>query len=64
MLTIPDFAGNLYFNTLGNILLNPRCGLVFIDFENGDVLQIAGDGEVIFKSPKSPHFKAPSVSCE
>jgi predicted pyridoxine 5'-phosphate oxidase superfamily flavin-nucleotide-binding protein len=23
-LTIPDFAGNLFFNTLGNFLLNPR----------------------------------------
>ncbi|MFL6535379.1 MAG: pyridoxamine 5'-phosphate oxidase family protein, partial [Pseudomonas sp.] len=25
-LTIPDFSGNLFFNTLGNILLNPRAG--------------------------------------
>ena len=28
VLTIPDFAGNLYFNTLGNLLLNPRAGLL------------------------------------
>ena len=27
-LTIPDFAGNLHFNTLGNLLLNPRAGLL------------------------------------
>ena len=37
-LTIPDFAGNLHFNTLGNLLVNPRAGLVFADFESGDVL--------------------------
>ncbi len=33
-LTIPDFAGNLFFNTLGNLLLNPRAGLLFIDFHS------------------------------
>jgi uncharacterized protein len=41
-LTIPDFAGNLHFNTLGNLLLNPRAGLLFIDFSTGDVLQLSG----------------------
>ncbi len=41
-LSIPDFAGNLHFNTLGNLLLNPRAGLVFVDFASGDVLQITG----------------------
>ncbi len=25
-LTIPDFAGNLHFNTFGNLLLNPKAG--------------------------------------
>lgn len=42
VLTIPDFAGNRFFNTLGNFALNPRAGLVFIDFDSGDVLQLAG----------------------
>ncbi len=35
---IPDFAGNLFFNTLGNILVNGRAGLLLADFETGDVL--------------------------
>ncbi|NGX94510.1 MAG: flavin-nucleotide-binding protein [Candidatus Afipia apatlaquensis] len=39
-LTIPDFAGNLYFNTLGNILVSGRAGLCFPDFESGSLLQI------------------------
>ncbi len=31
VLTVPDFAGNLFFNTLGNFLVNPKAGLVFVD---------------------------------
>jgi len=45
-LTVPDFAGNLFFATLGNFLVNPRAGLVFVDFETGDVLQLTGDATV------------------
>ncbi|MEN6080574.1 pyridoxamine 5'-phosphate oxidase family protein [Chromobacterium piscinae] len=45
-LTIPDFAGNGYFNTLGNLLLQPRACLLFIDFSTGDTLQLAGRAEV------------------
>lgn len=50
-LTIPDYAGNLHFNTLGNLQLNPRAGLLFIDFSNGDVLQLTGRTELILESP-------------
>ncbi|MDR9751156.1 pyridoxamine 5'-phosphate oxidase family protein [Pseudomonas sp. SZMC_28357] len=56
-LTIPDFAGNLHFNTLGNLLLNPRAGLLFIDFYSGDVLQLSGRTEVILDSPQIPAFQ-------
>lgn len=41
-LTIPDFSGNLHFNTLGNLVANPRAGLLFVDFESGDLLQLSG----------------------
>jgi len=47
-LTIPDFAGNLHFNTVGNLLLNPRAGLLLIDFDRGDVLYLTGQMEVIW----------------
>ncbi|WP_018998462.1 2Fe-2S iron-sulfur cluster-binding protein [Hirschia maritima] len=50
--TIPDFAGNLIFNTLGNFLKNPKAGLIFPDFETGDVLQMTGDTEVILDAPE------------
>lgn len=42
VLTIPDYAGNFFFNTLGNILLNPHVGLLFPDFQVGDILQLTG----------------------
>jgi ferredoxin-NADP reductase/predicted pyridoxine 5'-phosphate oxidase superfamily flavin-nucleotide-binding protein len=56
-LTIPDFAGNLFFATLGNFLVNPRAGLVFADFETGDVLQLTGDASVDLDSPEIAAFQ-------
>ncbi|WP_285710740.1 pyridoxamine 5'-phosphate oxidase family protein [Erythrobacter oryzae] len=56
-LTIPDFAGNLHFNTLGNILLNPRAGLVFPDFVTGDMLHLTGDAEVVLDSDEIAAFQ-------
>jgi len=47
VLTIPDYAGNMYFNTLGNLLANPRAGLTFVDFETGDLLQMSGRAELL-----------------
>jgi predicted pyridoxine 5'-phosphate oxidase superfamily flavin-nucleotide-binding protein len=41
-LAIPDFRGNRFYNTLGNLLGDPRAGLLFIDFASGDVLQLQG----------------------
>ena len=40
-LVFPDYAGNHFFNTLGNIHLDSRAGLLFIDFERGSLLQLA-----------------------
>lgn len=56
-LTIPDFNGNLFFATLGNILLNGKAGLLFVDFTTGDMLQMTGDAEVILDSPEIAAFQ-------
>ena len=45
-LLIPDFRGNGYFNTLGNLLGEPRASLLFLDFESGDVLQLQGQASI------------------
>lgn len=57
VLTIPDFAGNLFFNTLGNLHANPVAGLLFIDFESGDVLQLAGCTSLILDGPAVAEFE-------
>ncbi len=56
-LTIPDFNGNLFFNTLGNILLNPRAGLLFVDFQSGDLLQMSGTAQVLLDDPEIAAFQ-------
>lgn len=56
-LTFPDFAGNLHFNTLGNLLLNPRAGLLFIDFASGDLLQLSGSTRLILEGPQIKAFQ-------
>ena len=60
VITIPDFAGNLFFNTLANFLVNPRGGLAFPDWETGGLLQLTGDVEVVLIRPRSRTFRAPS----
>ncbi|GIL39700.1 pyridoxamine 5'-phosphate oxidase family protein [Roseiterribacter gracilis] len=52
LLTIPDFRGNRYFNTLGNLLLEPRAGLLFIDFDRGDLLHVQGTTEILWDGPE------------
>lgn len=56
-LTIPDFAGNLHFNTLGNFQTNPKAGIVFPDFATGDLLQMTGDVEIILESDEIAAFQ-------
>ncbi|GEL39511.1 pyridoxamine 5'-phosphate oxidase [Methylorubrum extorquens] len=46
-LTVPDYSGNRFFNTLGNLLANPRAGLVFPNFATGALLQMSGRTEIV-----------------
>ncbi|RDU98244.1 hypothetical protein DWV00_13040 [Trinickia dinghuensis] len=45
----PDYRGNQFFNTLGNLAVDPRAGLVFIDFEHGDLLYVAAHAEIVWE---------------
>jgi hypothetical protein len=56
VLIAPDFRGNAFFNTLGNLAINPRAGLLFIDFARGDVLLLTGATEVIWDGPDLAGF--------
>ena len=57
LLTIPDFSGNLHFNTLGNFVVNPHAGLLFVDFETGDLVQLTGTPELVLESPEIDAFE-------
>jgi len=56
VLTAPDFRGNSFFNTLGNLALNPRAGVVFVDFATGDLLSLTGEAEVVWDGPELAAF--------
>ncbi|WP_299044147.1 pyridoxamine 5'-phosphate oxidase family protein [uncultured Tateyamaria sp.] len=45
-LRIPDYAGNNFFNTIGNLMENPRIGLVFVDFDTGGLLHLTGRASI------------------
>ncbi len=45
-LRIPDYAGNNFFNTIGNLVADSRVGLLFVDFATGGLLQVTGRAEV------------------
>ena len=49
-----DVRGNNFFNTLGNILSDRRVSLLFIDFDSGRQLRIAGDATIVAPSTSSP----------
>jgi hypothetical protein len=56
-LSMPDFVGNSFFNTLGNIAVNPRAGLLFIDFDSGDLLYLAVTAEIVWDGPEVKAFE-------
>ncbi len=56
-LTIPDYTGNFHFNTLGNFLLTPKAGLLFPDFETGDLLTLTGTVEILWDSVETKFFE-------
>ncbi len=52
VLVVPDYVGNNYFNTLGNLAVNPRAGLLVADFDTGDLLFVAVRVEVVWSGPE------------
>ncbi|GAA2630521.1 pyridoxamine 5'-phosphate oxidase family protein [Actinomadura fulvescens] len=42
----PEYVGNSMYMTLGNLELEPACGLLFVDWENGHTLHLSGRARV------------------
>ena len=55
-LTFPDYSGNNLFNTLGNLSIDPRAGITFIDFESGSLLQLTGKARLDWDSERIAAF--------
>ncbi|KAK9815150.1 hypothetical protein WJX73_008896 [Symbiochloris irregularis] len=42
----PDYIGNFFFQTLGNLAANGQAGLLFIDYSDGSVLHVKGHAKL------------------
>ena len=50
-LAIPDYDGNGQYRTWGNVVVNPRVGLLFVDFETPKRLRVNGTATVSREDP-------------
>ena len=57
VLKIPDYVGNSYFNTLGNLALNPKAGLLVVDWVTGERLYLAVQVEILWEGAEVAKFK-------
>jgi uncharacterized protein len=48
VLKVADYVGNNYFNTLGNLAVNPKAGLLVMDWQSGERLWLAVEAEVVW----------------
>ncbi|WP_406280017.1 pyridoxamine 5'-phosphate oxidase family protein [Nocardia sp. NBC_00881] len=55
----PDYRGNSMFMTLGNLEVNPRCGILIPDWTTGASLQITGSAELTW----APETFAAGAQC-
>ena len=55
-LAFPSYDGNGMFRSLGNMLVNPRVGLLFIDFERPRRLRVQGRASVQSDDPLLESF--------
>jgi predicted pyridoxine 5'-phosphate oxidase superfamily flavin-nucleotide-binding protein len=55
-LAIPDYDGNGQYRTWGNVLVNARVGLLFVDFETPKRLRVNGTAVVSDQDPLLADF--------
>ena len=55
-LVLPDFSGNDFFMTLGNLHEDPRAGIAFVDFASGALLSLTGTTEIVWDGPELASF--------
>jgi predicted pyridoxine 5'-phosphate oxidase superfamily flavin-nucleotide-binding protein len=55
-LAYPDYDGNGMYRSLGNVLVNPHVGLLFVDFEQPKRLRVNGTASVSREDPLLADF--------
>ncbi|HCP75372.1 MAG TPA: pyridoxamine 5'-phosphate oxidase [Ktedonobacter sp.] len=55
-LAFPDYDGNGMFKSLGNMLVNPHVGMLFIDFEHPGRMRINGTATEYDDDPLLPEY--------
>ena len=55
-LAIPDYDGNGMYRTWGNVLVNPRVGLLFLDFETPKRIRVNGTARLSEDDPLRAEF--------
>ncbi|MCA9254386.1 MAG: pyridoxamine 5'-phosphate oxidase family protein [Phycisphaerales bacterium] len=55
-LSWPDYSGNNMFQTLGNLHVDNRAGLVFIAPDSGDILHVSGRSRVDWDADRAAQF--------
>lgn len=49
----PDYKGNGFFQTIGNLEADPRCALLFLDNHTGHMLQLSGSAYTDWTTPST-----------
>jgi predicted pyridoxine 5'-phosphate oxidase superfamily flavin-nucleotide-binding protein len=55
--SFPDFQGNNYFQTLGNIFVSGTAGLLVLDFASGDAVYLTGAAELVLQGPEVDAYR-------
>lgn len=55
-LAFPDYDGNGMYRSLGNVLVNPQVGLLFVDFEKQKRIRVNGKAEIKDDDPLRAAF--------
>ncbi|KAH7320441.1 hypothetical protein B0J17DRAFT_621531 [Rhizoctonia solani] len=47
-LVVPDYSGNRFMNSLGNVAVTPLAAITILDFATGDILYLTGRAQNVF----------------
>ena len=56
-LAFPHYDGNGMFKSLGNLLVNPKVGMLFVDWENPTRMRVQGTASVSDDDPLLPQWE-------